>query len=131
MVKVKSKAKKKRNVKLPVWKLYVKTSVNNTLVTLTDEKGDKISWWGTWLVGFKWTKQSTPYAAESLTKEIVREARDSFGLKEIWIELKGLWLGRDWVFKAINDLGWVDILYIRENTGIQFGGCKWVRPKRN
>lgn len=130
MAKRKIASKKKKNIKLPFGKLYVKTTFNNTIVTLTDENWNKISWWGTWLLGFKWTKKSTPYAAEVLTKQILQEARDNFGLKEIGIIFKWLGLWRDWVFKAINDLGWIDIMWIREDTPIQFGWCKRPRPRR-
>lgn len=122
--------KKKKNIKLPFGKLYVKTTFNNTIVTLTDEKGNKISWGWTWLLWFKGTKKSTPYAAELLTKEILKEARDNYWLKEVWIIFKWLGLWRDWVFKAINDLGWIDIMWIREATPIQFGWCKRSRPRR-
>ncbi|MBS8121443.1 small ribosomal subunit protein uS11 [Candidatus Vampirococcus lugosii] len=125
------KSKKKKNIKLPVGKLFVTTSSNNTLVTLTDESGNKVLGGGTGMAGFKGTKESTPYAAEMLTSGIMRQARDSFGLKEISIYMKGLGMGRDGVFKAINDLGGIDISLIRENTAIQFGGCKGKRPKRN
>lgn len=132
MVKKKSIAsKKKKNIKLPVWVVYVKTTSNNTIVTLTDENWNKISWWGTWNMWFKGTKKSTPYAAELLTKEIVKDAKENYWLKEIWVIVKWVWLWRDWAFKAINDVGWVDITYIKEATPIQFGGCKWKRPKRN
>ncbi len=131
MAKKTMKSKKKKNIKLPVWKLYVKTSFNNTMITLTDEAWNKIVWWWTGVAGFKWTKKKTPYAAEILTSNLIRQARDHFGLKEIWIIVRWLWIWRDWVFKAINDLGWVEINYIRESTPIQFWGCKWVRQKRN
>lgn len=132
MVKKKSvTAKKKKNIKLPTGKLHVQTSVNNTMVTLTDENWNKVLWGWTWLVWFKWTKKSTPYAAEMLTKDMIKDARDNYGLKELWIYLKWLWLWRDWVFKAINDLWWVDIIFIKEKTWIQFWWCKWKRPKRN
>ncbi len=131
MVKKQLKTKKKKNIKLPAGLLYVNTTFNNTIITLTDETWNKVSWWWTWLVGFKWTKESTPYAAEILTNSIIKQARDYFGLKEIGIVVKWLWMWRDWVFKAINDLGGVSINYIKEKTPIQFGGCKWVRPKRN
>ncbi len=124
-------SKKKKNIKLPGGRLYVNTTFNNTIITLTDEQGNKITWGGTWTAGFKWTKQSTPYAAEVLTNSMIKQARDDFGLKELWIIVKGLGLARDWVFKAINDLGGVDIMYIKEATPVQFGWCKWVRPKRN
>jgi small subunit ribosomal protein S11 len=110
--------------------LYVKTTFNNTIVTLTDENGNKVAGGGTGLLGFKGTKKSTPYAAEVLTKEILKEARDNWGLKEIGVIFKGLGLGRDGVFKAINDLGGIDIMWIREDTPIQFGGCKRPRPRR-
>ncbi len=131
MAKKKTTAsKKKKNIKLPFWKLYVKTTFNNTIVTLTDENGNKVAWGWTGLLWFKWTKKSTPYAAEVLTKEILKEARDNWGLKEIGIVFKGLGLGRDWVFKAINDLWGIDIMWIREDTPIQFGGCKRPRPRR-
>lgn len=123
--------KKKKNIKLPKWRLYITTTFNNTIVTITDTQGNKVIGWGTGKVGFKWTKQSTPYAAELLTKELISEAKDSFGLKEVDIIAKGLWMGRDGVFKGLNDTGWVDILSIKEATPIQFGGVKGKRPKRN
>ena len=124
-------SKKRKNIKLPVGKLYVKTTFNNTLVTLTDTNWNKVSWGWTWTVWFKWTKQNTPYAAEMLWKDIIYEAKNNFWLKEIGIHVKWLWLWRDWVFKAINDIWWVDITYIKEETPIQFGWCKRKRPKRN
>ena len=128
---VSNTTKKKKNIKLPSWMLYIHTSVNNTIVTLTDDKGNKVLGGWTGLMWYKWTKESTPYAAEVLAKDVLRTAKESYGLKEIWVEFKGVWLARDWVFKAINELGWIDILFIREKTPIQFWGCKGVRPRRN
>jgi small subunit ribosomal protein S11 len=109
--------------------LHVKTTPNNTIVTLTDENGNKVLWGWTGIVGYKGSKQSTPYAAEVLTKEILTEAKN-YGLTQIGVIFKGVWLSRDWVFKAINDLGGIDIMFIKESTPIQFGGCRWVRPRR-
>lgn len=125
----KSNSKKKKNIKLVSGLLHVQTSPNNTLVTLTDEAWNKVLWWGTWLVWYKWSKQSTPYAAEMLTKTVLQEAKN-YGLTQIWIIFKGIWLSRDGVFKAINDLGAIDIQFIKEATPIQFGGCKWKRQRR-
>ncbi|UFX82854.1 30S ribosomal protein S11 [Candidatus Absconditicoccus praedator] len=129
--KVAKTTKKKKNIKLPAGKLYINTTFNNTIITLTDEKGNKVSGGGTGLVGFKGTKESTPYAAEVLASSMIKQARDNFGLKEVGVIVEGLGMGRDGVFKAINDLGGVSINYIQEKTPIQFGGCKGVRPKRN
>lgn len=124
------KVKKKKSTKISSGLLYVKTTENNTIVTLTDEKGNKISGAGTGSAGFKGAKENTPYAAEVLTKNVLKEARDDRGLKQIGIVFRGAGMGRDGVFKAINDLGLIDILYIKEETSLQFGGCKGIRPKR-
>lgn len=121
---------KKKNIKLSSGLLYVNTSSNNTIITLTDEKGNKISWGGTGIIWYKWSKKSTPYAAEMLTKKLLEEAKN-YGLVQIGIIFKGTWLSRDGVFKAINDLGNIDITFIREATPIQFGWCKWKRQRRN
>ena len=127
----KASKKKKKNIKLSSWIVHINTSFNNTIVTLTDQQWNKVSWGWTGMMWFKWTKQSTPYAAEMLTKDIMKTAKESYGLKEVWVIAKGLGLWRDGVFKWINDTWWIDIMRIKEATPIQFGGVKWKRPKRN
>jgi small subunit ribosomal protein S11 len=122
--------KKKKNIKISKGILHVHTSENNTIITLADEAGNKVIGNGTGNVGFKGAKENTPYAAEMLAKAILKTARDDFGLKEIGVVFKGIGMARDGVFKAINDLGLIDILYIKEATAVQFGGCKGIRPKR-
>jgi len=121
---------KKKDVKITSWVLHVNTTTNNTLIALTDGEGNKILGWGTWLLWYKWAKKDTPYAAEMLTKSILKEAQN-YGLKEIWLVLKWIGMARDGVFKAINEIGLIDLLYIKETTPIQFGWVKWIRPKRN
>lgn len=121
--------KKKRDIKVVSWILHVNTSDNNTIICLIDENGNKINWGWTWTLWYKWTKKSTPYAAELLTKQLLKEAQ-GYWLKEIWIIFRWVWLARDGVFKGINEIWLIDIKYIKENTPIQFGGCKWERPKR-
>lgn len=122
-------AKAKKDLKISSGVLHVMTSENNTIITLTNEKGDKVVGGGTWLVGYKGAKQNTPYAAEVLTKHILKQA-EGLGLKEVGIVFRGPGMARDGVFKGLNELGTVTILYIKEATGIQFGGCKGYRPKR-
>lgn len=121
--------KKKRDVKITTGILTVKTTENNTMITLSDENGNKIIGSGTWIMGYKGSKKSTPYAAEVLTKQILKEAQ-GYGLKEIIVIFRWPGLARDGVFKAINEIGLIDIKCIKEETAIQFGGCKWVRPKK-
>lgn len=121
--------KKKKDIKLDSWVLHVQTSENNTILTLVDDKGNKVLGWGTGKLGYKGSKKSTPYAAEVLTKQILKEAQ-GIGLKEIGVVFRWVGLARDGVFKAINEIGLIDIAYIKENTAIQFWGCKGKRKKR-
>ena len=124
------KASKKKDVKIVSGILSVKTTDNNTLIVLTDKEWNKVLWWWTWLLWYKWAKKNTPYAAEMLTKSILKDAQGLW-LKDIWIIFRWAWMARDGVFKAINEIGMIDIMYIKEETAIQFGWCKWKRPKRN
>ena len=121
---------KKKDIKVFSGVLHVHTTSNNTLITLIDQEGNKILGGGTGKVGYKGSKKSTPYAAEVLTKQILKDGQ-GYGLKEIGIVFKGIGMAREGVFKAINEVGVIDIAYIKEQTGIQFGGCKGERPKRN
>ncbi len=121
---------KKKTIKITSWVLYVKTTSNNTLIALSDKEGNKLLGGGTWLVWNKWAKKSTPYAAEILTKSILKDAQN-YGLTELWVVFRWSGMARDGVFKAINEIGLIDIAYIKEDTPIQFGWCKGKRPKRN
>jgi ribosomal protein S11 len=66
-----------------------------------------------------------------IAKQVLKNAKENCGVQEVGIICKGIGLGRDGVFRAINELGGIDISYIKEATGIQFGGIKGKRPKRN
>lgn len=124
------KASKKKDVKIVSGILSVKTTDNNTMIVLTDKEWNKVLWWGTWLLWYKWAKKNTPYAAEMLTKSILKDAQGLW-LKDIWIIFRWAGMARDGVFKAINEIWMIDIMYIKEETPIQFGWCKGKRPKRN
>ncbi|MBO4203384.1 30S ribosomal protein S11 [bacterium] len=121
---------KKKEIKITTGVLHVHTTSNNTLINLVDVEGNKVSGGGTGKVGYKGSKKSTPYAAEVLTKQLLKDAQAN-GLKEIGVVFRGTGMARDGVFKAINEIGVIDIAYIREDTAVQFGGCKGKRPKRN
>lgn len=121
--------KKKKDWKITTGVLTVKTTDNNTMISLADENGNKISGGGTGLIWYKGSKKSTPYAAEVLTKQMLKEAQ-GYGLKEIIVVFRWPGLARDGVFKAINEIGLIDIKCIKEETAIQFGGCQGARPKK-
>lgn len=127
---VKKTTKKKKDLKISTGVLYVNTTSNNTLINLCDQNGNKVLGGGAGLLGYKGAKKNTPYAAEVLTKDLLKTAQ-GYGLKELGLIIQWTGMARDGVFKAINEIGVIDIQYIKEATPIQFGGCKRKRPKRN
>lgn len=124
-------SKKKKYPKMTEWVVHVKTSHNNTIVAFTDANGNVIFSGGAWQAWFKWSKESSAYAAEMIARQVLKNAKDHCGVHEVGIICKGIGLGRDGVFRAINDLWGIDINYIKESTWIQFWGTKGKRPKRN
>lgn len=123
--------KKKKYPKIQMGYLYLQTTSNNSIVTLTDHNGNAIVSAGTGRVGFKGTKESSSYAAEQAAKFVLGEAKNHCGMKEVGIICRWVWLGRDGVFKAVNETGGIDIAWIKEDTPLRFGGTKGKRLKRN
>ena len=123
--------KKKKFPKIASGLLYMKTSKNNTIISLTDNDGNLILWGGAGSQWFKWSKKSSAYASEMVTKHVLTTAKNNCWLKEVWVIVKWVWLGRDGVWKAINEVWGIDIKYITEATPLQYGWCLGKRPKRN
>lgn len=126
-----SGGKKKKYTKIATGLLHVHTTSNNSIITLSDNDGNVVITAGAGRVGFKGAKESSSYAAEMAAKFVLWEAKNNCGLKEVGIICKWVGLGRDGVFKAVNELGGIDILWIKEATHLRFGGTKGKRPKRN
>ena len=103
---------KKKDIKVVSGILPVHTTSNKTLI---EQEGNKILGGGTGKVGYKGSKKSTPYAAEMLTKQILKDAQN-YGLKEIGIIFKGVGMAREGVFKAVTEIGVIDVAYIKEET---------------
>lgn len=106
-------------------KVYVSTTFNNTIVTITNEKGDTLSWSSAGSVGFKGTRKSTPYAATLAVEAAVRRARES-GVQSVEVFIKGPGVGRDAALRAIRNSG-LAISMIADVTPIPHNG---PRPKK-
>jgi len=128
MAKTKTKAKKKSIAKTIAerGKIYISASFNNTLVTITDEKGATLGWSSSGASGFKGTRKSTPYAATTAVEGIIKKSKDENGLKEVEVFLKGPGPGRDAALRAIRSSG-IKIAMIADVTPIPHNG---PRPKK-
>ena len=117
--------RKKSKIKVARGRIYVQSSYNNTIVTVTDMSGNVIGWGSAGRTGFKGSKKSTPYAAQKTMEDIVGRLKDT-GLSEVDVFVKGIGTGRESAVRALQGSGF-NILSIQDQTPIPHGG---VRPKK-
>jgi small subunit ribosomal protein S11 len=106
-------------------KVFITATFNNTLVTITDEKGNTLFWGSSGLVGFKGARKATPYAATTAVEVVARKAQDA-GLREVEVFIKGPGSGRDAALRALKAVG-LRITLIADITPIPHNG---VRPNK-
>ena len=105
---------------------HVSASFNNTMITITDLQGNTISWSSAGLCGFKGSRKSTPYAAQSAAEDAGKKAQEH-GMRVLEVEVQGPGSGRESALKALQALGYT-ITTIRDTTSIPHNGCR--APKR-
>ncbi len=107
-------------------KVYVSASFNNTLVTITDEKGNTLAWGSAGKAGFKGARKATPFAATTAVEQVIKEVQDKFGMREAEVYIKGPGSGRDAALRAIKSVG-LKISLIADVTPMPHDG---PRPKK-
>ena len=105
---------------------HIKATFNNTIVTITDQSGCTISWSSAGKVGFKGSRKSTPFAAQTAAENSAREAI-ALGLKRVEVLVKGPGVGREAAVRSLQAAG-LGITSIRDVTPIPHNGCR--APKR-
>ena len=116
--------KQKRNV--PNGVAYIQSTFNNSIVTITDQNGDVISWASAGSSGFKGAKKGTPFAAQTAAASAARRATDQ-GMRQIEVMVSGPGAGRETAIRALQGAG-LEITLIRDITPIPHNGCR--PPKR-
>lgn len=104
------------------------SSYNNTIVSITDQKGEVLAWSSAGSLGFKGARKSTPYAATMIAKEALEKSK-KFNLMEISIAVKGIGPGREAAIRAIAGAG-LNIVALIDNTPIPHGGVRAPKPRR-
>lgn len=107
---------------------YITSTFNNTLVAITNDKGDTIGWSSAGASGFRGTRKSTPFAATSAVETVVRKAVNK-GLKMVDVYIKGPGSGRDAALRAIKSAG-LSILSISDITPIPHNGVRAKKKRR-
>jgi len=111
---------------VPYGRAYIKSTFNNTVVTITDTNGNALTWASAGTVGFKGTRKGTPFAAQSTAEAAARRAME-MGMKRVDVYVKGPGAGRETAIRSLQAAG-LEIASIRDATPIPHNGCR--PPKR-
>jgi len=106
--------------------VHIKSSFNNTIISITDPAGNVIAWASSGGVGFKGSRKSTPYAAQQAAEKAARAAMEH-GLRRAEIQVKGPGSGRDTAVRSIQQAG-IEVISIKDVTPVPHNGCR--QPKR-
>ena len=127
MAKPKAKKTKRRERKNVVHgQAHIRSTFNNTIVTITDLQGNTVSWASAGNVGFKGSRKSTPYAAQMAAEDAGRKAQEH-GVRTLEVEVQGPGSGRESALRALAAVGF-QITSIRDVTPLAHNGCR--PPKR-
>jgi small subunit ribosomal protein S11 len=121
------KAKKKLKV-APEGRVYITSSFNNVIITVTDAGGNTISWSSAGKSGFRGSKKNTPYAAQVSANYCGKIAYDA-GLRKVEVFVKGTGAGREAAIRAINALG-IEVTMIQDVTPLPHNGCRPPKKRR-
>lgn len=126
--KLRERKSKKLIKKVVNGRVYIKSTYNNTIVSLTDLQGDILAWSSAGFLGFKGAKKATPYAAFRIIADVVERTRSS-GLKKVEVYVNGIGTGRESAIRALPANG-LEISLIKDVTPIPHGGCRPPKPRR-
>ncbi|MFH1379719.1 MAG: 30S ribosomal protein S11 [bacterium] len=125
----KAKGKKKKAWKnVANGRVYIQSSFNNTIVSITDERGNVLVWSTAGACGFKGTKKGTPFAAQITSETAARKAREG-GVRNVAVFVRGPGSGRETAIRALQIAG-LSVTSIRDVSPIPHNGCRPPKPRR-
>jgi small subunit ribosomal protein S11 len=128
MAKKRVKAKKRKVRIEPEGLVYIKASFNNIIISLTNKKGQVISWGSAGKAGFRGSKKNTPYAAQIAATDAARVAHEA-GMRSATVLVKGPGAGREAAIRAVDAVG-IKITQIKDVTPIPHNGCRPPKKRR-
>ena len=123
--KVIKRRKERKNIEKGA--AHIRSSFNNTMVTITDTNGNALSWASSGGLGFRGSRKSTPYAAQMAAETAAKAAIENCGLKTVEVYVKGPGQGREAAIRALQSAG-LEVTMIKDVTPIPHNGCR--PPKR-
>ncbi|MGJ9384527.1 30S ribosomal protein S11 [Salipaludibacillus neizhouensis] len=119
-----SKRRQRKNIESGI--AHIRSTFNNTIVTITDPQGNAISWASAGALGFKGSRKSTPFAAQTAAETAAKAAMDH-GMKSVEVSVKGPGAGREAAIRSLQATG-LEVNMIRDVTPVPHNGCR--PPKR-
>ncbi|MDO8750227.1 MAG: 30S ribosomal protein S11 [Dehalococcoidia bacterium] len=126
MAKAKSRPRRRERKSIPRGRAYIRSTFNNTLITLTDTEGNVIAWGSAGTAGFKGARKSTAFAAQRAGEMAARRAVEN-GMRHVEVFIKGPGAGREAAIRSLQASG-IMVTSIRDVTPIPHNGCR--PPKR-
>ena len=109
-------------------KIYISSSYNNTIMTLTDPKGNTLTWASAGNIGFKGTKKGTSFAASKVA-EVMAQRAQKLGINKVELFVKGIGSGRESAIRSLVNRG-LDVISIEDITSIPHNGCRPPKVRR-
>ena len=109
---------------------HIRSSFNNTMVTITDLEGNALSWASSGGLGFRGSRKSTPFAAQTAAETAAKAAIDACGLKSVEVYVKGPGQGREAAIRALQTAG-LEVVMIKDVTPIPHNGCRPPKRRRD
>ncbi|MCY3849761.1 MAG: 30S ribosomal protein S11 [Acidimicrobiaceae bacterium] len=107
---------------------HIKSSFNNTIIAISDQKGDVIAWASAGNVGFTGSRKSTPFAAQLAAEQAAQRAMEH-GVRKVDVQVKGPGSGRETAIRSIQNAG-IEVTGIKDVTPIPHNGCRLVKRRR-
>lgn len=120
------KAKKKQKRSVPSGQVHIQATFNNTIITVTDKKGNTLTSSSAGACGFRGSKKGTAYAAQIASERATTQAKQQFGLSKVDVYVNGIGLGREAAIRALNGAE-ITVDLIQDVTTMPHGG---VRPRK-
>jgi len=125
---VRKKSKKTRSI-VTHGQVHIKAGFNNTIVSVTDEKGNVLTWATGWSVGFKWARESTPYAAQMVAEDAIKKAITLHSIETVDVYVKWIGIGREQAIRGLIS-GGVELKAIYDITPIPHNGCRKKKVRK-
>ncbi|MDJ0626280.1 MAG: 30S ribosomal protein S11 [Candidatus Caenarcaniphilales bacterium] len=121
--------KKKAKHKITHGLAFIKSTFNNTIITITDPSGDTVSWCSAGASGFKGSRKGTPFASQSAAAKAAKEAYTIYGMRSVAVYVSGPGAGRESAIRALQAAG-IEVQSIRDVTPVPHNGCRAPKKRR-